>query len=77
MTPGVAHSVESDAPTYGPCNAECNGCPECDPGLLPAAENDAETTGGTIAGHVMSCHTQRGNEDWTCTCPTPPGGVTR
>ncbi len=24
----------------------------------------------TIAGHVMSCHTQRGNEDWVCSCPS-------
>lgn len=32
-----------------------------------------EMTDGTIAGHVMACHTQRGNEGWACTCPTSPG----
>lgn len=36
-----------------------------------AGEGEGATS-GTIAGHVMACHTKRGRDDWRCACPATP-----
>lgn len=30
---------------------------------------------GIIAGHVMSCHTRRNDDNWSCSCPKSAGDI--